>query len=44
MGIAGSIRDAITAAYEGVGDVHFDGMQYRKDIAQKALKRIEAAT
>ena len=27
---------AITRAYEGVGRVHFDGMQYRRDIGAKA--------
>src|SRR5262249_21345102 len=29
---------AIARAYAGVGQISFDGMQYRKDIGQKALK------
>lgn len=32
------IPDAINRAYEGVEKIHFDGMQYRRDIGQKALK------
>jgi len=27
---------AIARAYDGVGRVHFDGMQYRRDIGAKA--------
>jgi phosphoribosylamine--glycine ligase len=29
--------DAITRAYAGVSRISFDGMQYRRDIGQKAL-------
>lgn len=32
------IPDAINRAYAGVEKIHFDGMQYRRDIGQKALK------
>ena len=32
-----SFADAIARAYAGVDRIHFDGMQYRRDIGQKAL-------
>lgn len=31
--------DAARAAYEGLADVHFEGMHYRRDIAHRALAR-----
>jgi phosphoribosylamine---glycine ligase len=34
-----SVRIARSRAYEAVGRIRFDGMQYRKDIGQRALKR-----
>ena len=34
------IPDAIANAYKGVDAISFDGMQYRKDIGQKALARL----
>lgn len=34
-----TIPDAIKHAYEGVGKISFEGMQYRKDIGRKALKK-----
>ena len=33
------LKAAIQAAYTGVAAIHFDGMQYRHDIAQKGLLR-----
>jgi phosphoribosylamine--glycine ligase len=33
------IADAKARAYEAVNVIHFDGMHYRKDIADRALKR-----
>jgi phosphoribosylamine--glycine ligase len=33
------IRAAVKRAYEAVGKIQFDGAQYRKDIAARALKR-----
>ena len=33
------LRTAIQAAYTAAGLIHFDGMQYRHDIAQKGLRR-----
>lgn len=33
------IAGAVTAAYRGVEQIHFDGVQYRKDIAHRALAR-----
>jgi phosphoribosylamine--glycine ligase len=37
VGRGPSFEDAISRAYAGVEAIHFDGMQYRKDIGQKAL-------
>lgn len=33
-----TLKEAVDKAYEGVAGIHFDGMQYRKDIAYRALK------
>jgi phosphoribosylamine--glycine ligase len=33
------IRAAKAKAYEAIGKIHFDGMHYRKDIADRALNR-----
>ena len=33
------LKTAIQAAYGAAGLIHFDGMQYRRDIAQKGLRR-----
>lgn len=35
---APKLADAITKAYEAAGMIHFEGMQYRKDIGARALK------
>ncbi|KAF2756009.1 phosphoribosylamine-glycine ligase [Pseudovirgaria hyperparasitica] len=37
-GVADTLEEAVRKAYEGVGSIHFDKMQYRKDIAARALK------
>jgi phosphoribosylamine-glycine ligase len=37
MATAPSYQVAIERAYEAVGKIRFDGMQYRKDIGKKAL-------
>jgi phosphoribosylamine--glycine ligase / phosphoribosylformylglycinamidine cyclo-ligase len=34
---AETIEGSIKSAYDAVGKIHFDGMQFRKDIAHKAL-------
>ena len=36
-GGGGTFHDAIASAYAGVAQIDFDGMQYRRDIGQKAL-------
>ncbi len=36
-----SIAAAIDRAYDGIKKIQFDGMHYRKDIGQRALKRLE---
>ncbi|KAF2142943.1 uncharacterized protein K452DRAFT_297460 [Aplosporella prunicola CBS 121167] len=35
---APTLEEAVQKAYKGVEGIHFDGMQYRKDIAGRALK------
>ncbi|KAF2490424.1 phosphoribosylamine-glycine ligase [Lophium mytilinum] len=37
--IAETLEEAISKAYSGVQSIHFEGMQYRKDIAGRALKK-----
>ena len=37
---AASIKEAVDKAYAGVGKINFQGMQYRKDIAHRALERM----
>ncbi|HLH41216.1 MAG TPA: phosphoribosylamine--glycine ligase [Bryobacteraceae bacterium] len=47
LGITASGRDlssAISNAYAGVEAIHFDNMQYRRDIGRKGLKRWPPAT
>jgi phosphoribosylamine--glycine ligase len=34
-----TLEDAVARAYEAVDCIHFDGMQYRRDIAHRRLKR-----
>lgn len=36
------LAQAIDAAYRGVWQIHFDGMQYRRDIGHKGLRRAQA--
>lgn len=36
---AATLEEAVEKAYKGVNCIHFEGMQYRKDIAGRALKR-----
>ena len=38
VGRGGDFKDAIARAYAGVQAISFDGMQYRRDIGQRALK------
>jgi phosphoribosylamine--glycine ligase len=35
----GTLQQAIQNAYRGVSAIHFEGMQYRKDIGRKGLRR-----
>ncbi|KAF2008764.1 phosphoribosylamine-glycine ligase [Aaosphaeria arxii CBS 175.79] len=37
--VADTLEDAVKRAYEGVKCIHFEGMQYRNDIAGRALKK-----
>jgi phosphoribosylamine--glycine ligase/phosphoribosylformylglycinamidine cyclo-ligase len=36
---ADTLEEAVAKAYKGVDCIHFEGMQYRKDIAGRALKK-----
>ena len=40
--LGANLDAAIHRAYEAVGKVSFEGMQFRKDIGQKALARLHA--
>ncbi|KAJ4302774.1 Bifunctional purine biosynthetic protein ADE1 [Kalmusia sp. IMI 367209] len=37
--VAATLEEAVAKAYKGVDCIHFEGMQYRKDIAGRALKK-----
>ena len=37
--MANTLEEAVSRAYSGVNAIHFEGMQFRKDIAGRALKR-----
>ncbi|KAF2181855.1 phosphoribosylamine--glycine ligase [Zopfia rhizophila CBS 207.26] len=37
--IADTLEEAVSKAYTGVNAIHFEGMQFRKDIAGRALKK-----
>ncbi|KAF2750402.1 phosphoribosylamine-glycine ligase [Sporormia fimetaria CBS 119925] len=37
--VADTLEQAVAKAYKGVDCIHFEGMQYRKDIAGRALKK-----
>ena len=36
--LADSVRQAQTKAYDAARTIHFDGMQYRRDIGHRAFK------
>lgn len=38
-GLGSTVKEAIDRAYEGVGKISWDGVQFRSDIGAKALKR-----
>ncbi len=37
-GLGATIQDALDKTYKAVGEIHFEGMHFRRDIARKALK------
>jgi phosphoribosylamine--glycine ligase len=37
---ADNIKAAVDKAYAGVAKIHFQGMQFRQDIAHRALERM----
>lgn len=37
--LGNTIKEAIDASYQAVGKINFEGMQYRKDIGYKAIKK-----
>ncbi len=40
--LGGDIKEAVQEVYRAVGEIQWDGMHYRKDIAQRALQRSKA--
>ena len=40
--LGANLEAAVARAYEAVGRISFDGMQYRRDIGQRALARLRA--
>ena len=40
--LGANLEAAVTRAYEVVGRISFDGMQYRRDIGKRALARLQA--
>ncbi len=40
--LGANLEAAIARAYEAIGRIHFDGMQYRRDIGHRALARLHA--
>ena len=39
VGTGADLEEALKRAYEAVGQISFDGMQFRKDIGFRALKK-----
>jgi phosphoribosylamine--glycine ligase len=40
VGLGGTVRVAHKAAYETLDKIHFDGMQFRRDIGWRAMRRL----
>jgi phosphoribosylamine--glycine ligase len=40
--LGADIHAAVAAAYVGAGEIRFDGLHYRRDIAHRALRRLDA--
>ena len=40
--LGANLDAAVARAYEAVGKIAFDGMQYRRDIGKRALARLHA--
>ncbi len=40
VGLGGTVRVAHKAAYEALEKIHFDGMQFRRDIGWRAMRRL----
>jgi phosphoribosylamine--glycine ligase len=34
-----TLQEALSNAYTAVGQIHFEGMHFRRDIGQKGIKR-----
>ncbi len=37
---APSLEEALQRAYQALGEIHFEGMYYRRDIGHRALKEV----
>ena len=44
VGRGASYRDAIDVAYRAASHIHFDGMQYRRDIGRRAVLATSGAS
>jgi phosphoribosylamine--glycine ligase len=42
--LGSTIGEAITSAYQAVGRIHFEGMHFRRDIGQRALRACEQSS
>jgi len=42
-GLGNTIKEAIDKTYQAVERIHFEGIHYRKDIGQKALKTVDSS-
>jgi phosphoribosylamine--glycine ligase / phosphoribosylformylglycinamidine cyclo-ligase len=43
-GMGNTLPEALSLAYQAIQGIHFDGMQYRRDIAHRALRSAQAGT
>lgn len=41
MALAPTLEEAKAKAYEGVSKIHWDGVQYRHDIADKGIRHLK---
>jgi len=37
--VAGTLEEALGRAYQALGEIHFEGMYYRRDVGHRALRK-----